>query len=254
MAKAFRLDKRTALVTGSTRGIGRALALGLAAAGADIAVHGSGAETDAITELLDMIRAQGVRAQYFAADLGDSEACEKLASRVMASFGGVDILILNASTEIRGNWLAVSAADADRQWHVNVRSSLILAQLLTPPMIERRWGRIITLGSIQEVKPNPELMVYAATKAAQTSLVQSLARQLGPHGVTANNLAPGAISTDRNAAILVDQEYRRKISAQIPAGRIGTPDDCVGACLLLASDAGSYINGTTLFVDGGWHL
>jgi NAD(P)-dependent dehydrogenase (short-subunit alcohol dehydrogenase family) len=96
-------------------------------------------------------------------------------------------------------------------------------------------------------------VVYAALKAAQTSMIGNLARQYAARGVTLNNLAPGAIGTERNAAVLQDADYRARVEAQIPAGRIGTPQDCVGACLLLCSDAGAYVTGSTLFVDGGWH-
>jgi NAD(P)-dependent dehydrogenase (short-subunit alcohol dehydrogenase family) len=246
----FRLGGRTALVTGSTRGIGRALAEALARQGAAVAVHG----TQAGDATLASIRERGGRAESFTADLGDAQACGHLVEQVEARLGPVDILLLNASFEARESWRSLTAEAIDRHWHVNFRSSLLLAQKVAPAMAAKGWGRIIGIGSIQEVRPNPALVAYAATKAAQATLIATLARELGPSGVTANNLAPGAIATDRNAAVLADPEYRDAVAKQIPAGRIGQVDDCVGACLLLASEAGSYINGQTLFVDGGWHL
>jgi NAD(P)-dependent dehydrogenase (short-subunit alcohol dehydrogenase family) len=248
MSDLFDLSGRKALITGSSRGIGAALATALAARGAKIAVHGreASAELDAFADALG--------GEALAADLADADACKALARRAEDLLGGVDILILNASYEMRADWTSVSVEDADLQMAVNFRSSLILCQALAPAMVARGWGRIIALGSIQEVRPNPALMVYAAAKAAQANMMMNLARELGPRGVTVNTLSPGAIATDRNAGALSDPAYRQKVEAQIPAGRIGRPEDCVGACLLLASDAGAYVNGAVLRVDGGWSV
>lgn len=246
MIDPFDLAGRKALVTGASRGIGAALAQALAGRGASVAVHGRapGAELDSMAA-----RVGGIA---LAADLADAEACLDLARRAEAALGGVDILVLNASYEMRGDWKSVGLADIDLQLAVNFRSSLLLCQALAPAMAQRGWGRIIALGSIQEVMPNPALMVYAAAKGAQANMMLNLARELGPAGVTVNTLSPGAIATDRNAGALSDSAYRQKVEAQIPAGRIGQPSDCVGACLLLASDAGAYVNGAVLRVDGGW--
>ncbi|MDP3749383.1 MAG: SDR family oxidoreductase [Phenylobacterium sp.] len=252
MSQPFNLRGRAMLVTGSTRGIGRALALGLAAQGADVAIHGR--RGDGGEEVAAEARALGARAEVLMADLGDPDACLALAQGAIAAFGAIDGLVLNASMEIRQDWMAATPADIDLQLAVNLRSTLLLCQALTPPMMARGWGRVISIGSIQEVRPNPACLVYAASKAAQANVVANLARQLGPHGVTVNNLAPGAIATDRNAAVLADPAYRRKVEDQIPVGRVGDPIDCVGACVLLASEAGGYINGATLRVDGGWSL
>ncbi len=241
VGNSFDLGGRTALITGSSRGIGRALALGLAAAGAKIITHGfrdSPSSEDGVP--------------HYAADLADASACTRLAADVIADHGRVDILVLNAAADLRRPWLETSVEEIDYLLAANFRSSLLLCQALMPPMITRGWGRIIALGSIQEAQPNPKYLVYAAAKAAQTSLVRNLARQVGTSGVTVNNLAPGAIATDRNAGPLADPAYRARVEEMIPAKRIGEPADCVGACLLLASNAGSYINGASLYVDGGW--
>ncbi len=248
MTDLFDLSGRKALITGSSRGIGAALATALADHGAEVVVHGREAG-DALDAL-----ASRVGGKALAADLADAGACRDLARRAEDLLGGVDILILNASYEMRADWKVVSVEDADLQMAVNFRSSLMLCQALAPGMTERGWGRIIALGSIQEVRPNPALMVYAAAKAAQANMMMNLARELGPGGVTVNTLSPGAIATDRNAGALSDPAYRQKVEAQIPAGRVGQPDDCVGACLLLASDAGAYVNGAVLRVDGGWSV
>jgi NAD(P)-dependent dehydrogenase (short-subunit alcohol dehydrogenase family) len=118
----------------------------------------------------------------------------------------------------------------------------------------RRWGRILTIGSVQQVRPHPAMLVYSATKSALVNLVRNLAPQLAPDGITVNNLAPGAIVTGRNEQVLADETYRRQVLAKIPAGYIGEPGDCAGLAVLLCSEAGRYITGQDLFVDGGMGL
>jgi glucose 1-dehydrogenase len=248
----FDISGRTALVTGSSRGIGRAIALGLAECGVSVAVH-CASRADEAEETAHMIEANGVRSATLVADLGDVDACSNLVPETARRLGPIDILVLNASMEIRSDWLEIADADFDTQVIVNLKSSLLLLQAAVPGMAERGWGRVVSIGSIQEMKPNPRLIVYAALKAAQTNMMLNLARQYAEHGVTFNNVAPGAIATERNAAVLSDSIYRARVEAQIPAHRIGSPRDCVGASLLLCSDAGAYITGSTLFVDGGWH-
>jgi NAD(P)-dependent dehydrogenase (short-subunit alcohol dehydrogenase family) len=142
----------------------------------------------------------------------------------------------------------------EQQVNVNWRSAFELIQLAAPSMIERNWGRILTVGSVQEAKPHPDMVIYSALKAAQTLMVQNLAKQFAPHGVTVNNLAPGVINTDRSRARLTDPAYVNKVLSWIPAGHIGEAEDCAGAALLLCSDAGRYITGQSLFVDGGMSL
>jgi NAD(P)-dependent dehydrogenase (short-subunit alcohol dehydrogenase family) len=242
---------RWALVTGAARGIGRAIANGLAGAGVHVVLHdrpGSGQ----LAEALEEIRDAGGQAHAVAADLEAAEQCGRLAREALALAGRIDILVLNASMELRGDWRAATEADMDLQFAVNLRSSLLLLKNLVPPMLERRFGRVLSIGSIQEEKPNPDMMVYAACKAAQANVMRNLARRHGGEGVTFNTLAPGAIATERNAAALADESYRARVAAQIPAGRLGTPSDVVPAALLLCSDAAGYINGTTIAVDGGW--
>lgn len=247
----FDLTGRVALITGSGRGIGRALALGLAASGADCAVHdetGSGE----VQALAADIRALGPRAEAFGADLALQAEADGLAKRVTDAFGRLDILVLNASSETRRAWNAADERAFDREVAVNLRSTLSLVSGAQPGMAARGWGRILLLGSVQTARPNPQLAVYAALKAASVNLARNLAGEFGQDGITVNVISPGAIETGRNAAVLADPVYRAGIEARIPAGRIGTPDDCVGAALLLCSDAGRYISGIELFVDGGW--
>jgi glucose 1-dehydrogenase len=193
----FDLSGRVALVTGSRRRIGWEIALGLAEQGADVAVHCATrtSEADAVARAV--------------ADLGDASTCRKLIAATELRLGSIDILVLNASVERRRDWLEIA---------VNLRSILILLQGALPSTAKRGWERVLSIGSIQESKPNPQLVIYAALKAAQTSMIVNLARQYARHGVTLNNLAPGAIATERNAALLEDPTYRARVEAQMPMG------------------------------------
>ena len=244
----FRLDGRTALVTGARREIGRAIAEGLGAVGARVAVHHAGTAEEA-RDAAGVVAAIGGGAQAFGADFSQAGAAESLAAAVTQAFGQVDILVLNASIEILQPMGAIDRAAYDRQMDINVWSTLALLQALVPGMAERGWGRVVTVGSVQQISPAAEMMVYAGYKALQHNWAINLARQFTRQGVTVNNLAPGLIATARNA----DQIAARgaQMTARIPAGRMGRPDDLVGAALLLCSDAGDYISGANLYVDGG---
>ncbi|MFA6286699.1 MAG: SDR family oxidoreductase [Opitutaceae bacterium] len=250
---AFRLNGRRALVTGSSRGIGAAIATALAEAGADVAVHCVGDQEHA-KAVSARIAALGVRTGVVQADLGADDGARRIYDGAVALLGGIDILVLNASMQTRKPWLEFTRADIEQHFAVNYRSSLELLQLAAPGMTARKWGRILTLGSVQEVKPHPQMLVYSSLKHAQTGLVLGLARQLAPDGVTINNLAPGVIQTDRNSVALSDAVYAEKVRTAIPAGYFGESTDCAGAALLLCSEAGRYITGQTLFVDGGLGL
>lgn len=247
---AFRLHGRTALVTGARREIGRAIALGLAGAGARLAIHHAGTDEEAAdaAAVVGDIQAAGGHAAAFAQDFARDDAGHALAAAVTA-WAPVDILVLNASIELVEDYRAITREHFDRQIAVNLRTTLELLQTLVPPMADRGWGRVVTIGSVQQERPHPSMFVYAGTKAAQLNWTLSLARQFGGSGVTVNNLAPGAILTARNRAQMAVEGDA--ITARIPTGRLGRPDDLVGAAMLLCSDAGQYINGTNLFVDGG---
>lgn len=249
----FDLSGRTALVTGSSRGIGAAIAQTLAEAGADVAVHCAGNRQAAET-VAETIAALGRRTLVIAEDLAATGAAARISDAAARGLGRLDILVLNASIQFPESWKSVTAEHFDRQVRSNWQSGFELIQLAAPPMAERGWGRILTVGSVQEVKPHPEMVVYAALKAAQTLMARNLARQLAVNGVTVNNLAPGAVETDRNTERLADASYKAKVLAQIPAGRVGVPMDCAGAALLLCSEAGRYITGQSLLVDGGMSL
>lgn len=247
----FDLTGRRALVTGSSQGIGEAIALALASQGCDVIVHGL-EPAEKGQGVVDAIQAKGRCSAYLRADLRDPAACLNLAAEAEVVLGGIDILISNAAVERPTDWREITPDQINEQWALNFQATLILSQALAPAMAERGWGRIIAVGTIQQARPNPRHMVYASTKAAQATMIGVLARELGPAGVTANVLAPGAIETERNAVALSDPAYKARVLERIPSGRIGSVQDCTGAAVLLASDEGGYINGETLFVDGGW--
>ena len=237
---------KTALVTGSSRGIGRAIALRLARDGFRVILHGVRP-----SEKLDAVKREieetGGIAVTEHADLTDPTETAALATRL----GGVDVLVLNASVQYRTPWREITVEAAHAQLNCNFVSSLLLIQALTPHMERAGWGRVITIGSVQEAKPHPDMLVYSASKAAQANTVQSLALQLAGAGITVNNVAPGVIYTDRNVEALSDPVYSEKVRASIPVGFYGEPEDCAGIVSLLCSEEGRYITGQSIFVDGG---
>ena len=165
--------------------------------------------------------------------------------------GCIDIVVANASVEFEQAFDSVTDDEFDRQININLRSTMELMQELLPPTRTRKWGRFVTIGTIQQISPNPRKAIYAATKAAQANLALSMAKAYATHGVTVNNVAPGLILTDRTTDLQADDTaWRQKLRA-IPIGRAGIPDDMVGIVLLLCSEGGAYITGQTVFADGG---
>ncbi len=246
---AIDLNGRRALVTGASRGIGRAIAIGLAKAGASLVVHAR-KPSEQLERVIEEIQFLGGDVQAWCVDIEDEA---QLKYQLTELHTEIDILVLNASIEHREKIDSLSATNVHQQIQSNLVSSISLTQALVPKMRKRAWGRVIALGSIQEIHPNPDLSVYAALKAAQTHFLKTLAVHVAGDGVTINTLAPGAILTDRNRAILSDGDFREKVKTRIPMGKIGSPQDCVGAAVFLASDWSSYITGAWLPVDGGFH-
>lgn len=237
---------KTAFVTGSSRGIGRAIAIRLAADGFHVILHGV-SETKHIKNLKNEIEQNGGKADILCADLCDTEATKKLGE----ALGEVDVLVLNASLQYRTPWQEITTEACYEQLNCNFVSSMLLIQAAVPHMKKTGWGRIITIGSVQEAKPHPDMLVYSASKAAQTNMMQSLSLQLAKDGITVNNVAPGVIYTDRNVEALSDPEYAKKVTDSIPVGFYGEPKDCAGIVSLLCSDEGRYITGQSIYVDGG---
>ncbi len=241
----FELNGKKALVTGSSQGIGYAVARCLAEHGAEVTVHCS---RDPAKAERAMRETGGTH--FITADLADRGAVEAL----FRETGPLDIVVANASVQFRRPFGEITEEEFDRQIDVNFRSSFLLMQRYIPEMRRKKWGRFVAVGSVQEAKPHPDMAIYAATKCAVRSLVMNAAKQAAPDGVTVNAVLPGVIDTPRNAEALSDPAYRQKVLAGIPGGTVGTPEDCAGAVLLLCSEAGRYITGSELYVDGGMHL
>lgn len=242
----FDLTGKTALITGSSQGIGKAIAKSLADNGAKVIIHGS-SSYEKCRSVADEI---SENTKVAIADLSLDGCAEKLYEQT----GNADILVLNASVQFRRPWDEITGEEFDKQVRVNLKSSLELIQKYAPHMQEQKWGRIVTIGSVQQHKPHKDMAVYAATKAGQMSLVTNLAKQLAVDGVTVNNISPGVIATPRNEEALSDNEYRNIVLKGIPVGFEGTEEDCTGSVLLLCSEAGRYITGIDLIVDGGMSL
>ena len=237
---------KTAFITGSSRGIGKAIALRLASEGFKVILHGA-RESNHIKELKREIEQNGGEADIVCSNLCDIEATKALCEKLE----GIDVLILNASLQYRTPWLEITTEACYEQLNCNFVSSMLLIQAAVPHMKRVGWGRVVTIGSVQEAKPHPDMLIYSASKAAQTNMMQSLSLQLARDGITVNNVAPGVIYTDRNIEALSDPEYAKKVTDSIPVGFYGMPDDCAGIVSLLCSDEGRYITGQSIYVDGG---
>jgi NAD(P)-dependent dehydrogenase (short-subunit alcohol dehydrogenase family) len=262
MSKWFSMVGRRALVTGASLSIGRSIALGFADHGAAIAIHYSAAADEAFgrpgaaQETLAAVQARGVGGCLVEADLSQEGAGRQALAAATGGLGGVDILVVCASVQSRTPFLEVKAEEIERQFQINFRATVELLQAALPAMKAQGWGRVLTIGSINQVRPEPELAVYAALKSAQHNLCVNLARQYAPFNVMINNLSPGLVATERNRWRRQDADDWRKIQAAVtrPIGRAAEPDEMVGAAVLLCSDAASYIAGVDLMVTGGGHL
>lgn len=245
----FSVTGRRVLLTGSGRGIGLAIAQSLAAGGAMVAIQDID-ETVAKAEA-DAINAAGGKAVGLGGDLADLSLPEKLIEQMTAAFGGIDVLVNNASIQTQAKFHEHSVEDMRRQLDVNILAATHLCQLVLPQMQERRWGRIINFSSIQAKGGNPGMPAYAMSRAAMENLTRGLGRRFARDGVTVNCVAPGWFNTFRNREQFPDDKALQDAGKHVPAGRIGRADDCNGVVILLCSAAGEYITGQTIHVDGG---
>jgi NAD(P)-dependent dehydrogenase (short-subunit alcohol dehydrogenase family) len=248
---AFRLDGKVALVTGGARGLGLTMATALAEAGADIAI--SGRSRPACDEAADGIAAAtGRRALSFEADVTSATDVERLAAGVESALGRIDILINNAGINIRGPLQELSESDWDAVIDTNLKGPWLCARAIGPGMVRRGWGRVINIGSILSVIAMPGRTPYASSKAGVVSMTRVLALEWAGTGVTANAICPGVFGTELNRPLMNDPVKYKEFVAQIPMGRWGEVHELAGAAVYLASDASSYMTGSSLFVDGGW--
>jgi NAD(P)-dependent dehydrogenase (short-subunit alcohol dehydrogenase family) len=247
----FGLQGRTALVTGSSRGIGAAIAQGLAGAGARVILHGT--KSGGTESVCKCIVARGGTADALACDLSRPGAGRSLIEQAEA-IAPMDILVINASAQVNATMEDLTSDDLGLQIAVNLGSTIDMLQAVLPRMAARNWGRIVSIGSVNQLRPKGIVTAYAATKAAQHNLIQSQARDYAQKNVLLNTLAPGLIDTDRNANRR-DQdpegwaEYTRNLNWM---GRAGTPEEMVGAAIFLSSEACSFMTGESIFLTGGY--
>jgi NAD(P)-dependent dehydrogenase (short-subunit alcohol dehydrogenase family) len=246
----FDLTGKVALVTGGSKGLGKSMARALAEAGADVVIS-SRHEHELRSALEDILRGTGRRGHYVVADMSRRDESLRLARACLERMGRVDILVNNAGTNKPEAIDAITDDAWDEVLEINLSSVMALTRALAPQMKERRWGRIIHISSVMGFVSKEKRNIYSATKSALIGLARASALDLGPFGVTVNCIAPGPFLTDLPASILSDQE-KKAFADRTALGRWAKPDELKGPILLLASDAGSYITGTTLIVDGGY--
>jgi NAD(P)-dependent dehydrogenase (short-subunit alcohol dehydrogenase family) len=245
----FNLAGRSALVTGGSRGLGLEMARILAQAGADVAICSRNrAEIDAAAAKL--AAETGAKVIGLQADTGKRPEAEQLARDAVARLGKVDILISNAGWNIPQPIEKIRDEDWDSLLELNVTSSMVLSRALAPGMMERKWGRMVYISSIMAHASTEERVAYSTTKVALHGMMKANALHLGPHGITVNCISPGPFATDMPMSIL-SKEQQAKLAGRTAVNRWGQPPELAPAALLLSSDAGAYINGTVLVVDGG---
>ncbi len=245
----FRLDGKVALLTGSGRGIGLGIARALAAAGGAVAIQDidlavAQAEADSINQA-------GGKAIALGGDITDLTLPARLVEQVVAQLGGLHILINNAAIQKFQHWLEETPDHLRQTFEADLISPILLCQLASRIFVPQKFGRIINIGSIQQKGGNPRMLPYSLSKLALAGLTTALARDMAKDQVTVNLLAPGWFNTYRNRADFQSEQDVMEKGKHVPNGRIGQPKDCAGLALLLCSEAGSYITGQTIYVDGG---
>jgi 2-deoxy-D-gluconate 3-dehydrogenase len=251
MSYVIDLNGQTALITGARRGLGRAISVGLAQAGADI-VGVSTTQEEAGSEVQRLVEAEGVSFLGRSCDLTDRGAVYELLSWLGESGVQIDILVNNAGTIIRNPAVEHHDEDWDHVLEVNLSAPFVLARELGRQMIERRYGKIIFTASLLSFQGGITVPSYTASKSAIAGLTRALANEWAGAGVNVNAIAPGYMDTDNTEALRNDPQRSQAILERIPAGRWGTGEDVAGAAVFLASRSADYIHGTVLTVDGGW--
>jgi 2-deoxy-D-gluconate 3-dehydrogenase len=247
---SFRLDGKTAIVTGCTRGLGQGISAALAQAGANI--FGVGSVQQAV-ETKDMVEKTGRRFEYFSADLVSIEPVEKIFEKAAGCFGNVDIVVNNAGTIRRNDAIDFTEEDWDDVINVNLKSLFFMCQAAARQFLKQKTGgKIINIASMLSYQGGIRVPSYTASKSGVKGITMLMANEWAKYGINTNAIAPGYMETDNTAALRADEQRNRDILTRIPASRWGTPSDLAGTAVFLASSASDYINGFTIAVDGGW--
>jgi 3-oxoacyl-[acyl-carrier protein] reductase len=242
------LQEKVALVTGASRGIGRAIALELARQGAKVAVNYAGSEAKAY-EVVEEIKKMGKEAVAIQADVSSAEAVERMVKTVLEQFGRIDILVNNAGITRDNLLMRMKEEEWDQVINTNLKGVFHCIKAVTRPMMKQRYGRIVNIASIVGVSGNPGQANYVAAKAGVIGLTKTAARELASRNITVNAVAPGFITTDMTGSL--SDELKAEMLKQIPLARFGEPEDVAKVVAFLVSDAASYMTGQTLHVDGG---
>ena len=247
----MKLDGKIALVTGGSKGLGYRMALALAEAGADVALcsRNGGEAEQAAAEIRSLT---GRKALGLVCDVTDKSSVLILKGDVEAEFGKVDILLNNAGVNVRKPTVELTEEDWDSVIDISVKGSFFCSQAFMPGMIERKWGRIVMLGSIMSFVAIAGRAAYASSKSALLGMMKALALEGAAHGVNVNCLCPGPFETPMNRVLMDDPVAYQAFLAKIPMGRWGQPEELGGAIVFLCSDAASFMTGTSLTIDGGW--
>jgi NAD(P)-dependent dehydrogenase (short-subunit alcohol dehydrogenase family) len=247
----FDLSNKVAVVTGATRGIGRAIAFELGRAGASVVV--SSRKPDAVAATVQALTAEGISAKGFPANVGRLDEARALIAFASSELGGIDILVNNAAASpLYGPLTEMTESAFDKIMAVNLKAPLELACRSLPIMAARGGGSIVNMSSVDGLRPDHDLAIYSASKAALINLTKAMALEWGAQNVRANAICPGLIKTDFSAAMWKDNAGVAEQLGRQPLPRLGTPEDVAGLALFLASDAGSYCTGGVYVVDGGW--
>ena len=249
ITEMFDLSGKTALVTGSSRGIGKAIALAYGRAGAKVVFHGS-KPSDKLDAAVEEAEKAGIACEKAICDLSNEAETKAFAAEMKVP----DILVLNASMQTYMGFEDFTTEEFDKEYSANVKANFILLQRALPVMKERNFGRIIGISSVNHYRPGLNLAIYASSKSSLMNMMKNIARSYGSFGITANTISPGIIATDRNAKVLSDPKMVENFINWVPTHRIGAADDIAGSALLLAAPCGSYITGIDIPVTGGLHL
>jgi NAD(P)-dependent dehydrogenase (short-subunit alcohol dehydrogenase family) len=244
------LSQKTALVTGASRGLGKAMALSLSQAGAAVALVSRDAAK--LQDVKREIETAGGKAEIFLADVRDEQQIDQLEADITSRLGKVQILVNNAGINIRKNLTDFSLEEWRSVLDTNLTSVFLMCRRFVPPMRGTGYGRIINLTSIMSHVSLPQRSAYSASKAAVLGLIRALALELAPEGITVNGISPGPFGTEMNQAVMQNPELNAQFLANIPAGRWGNVEDIGSLACFLCSDAASFITGTDILIDGGW--
>lgn len=241
---------RAAIVTGGSRGIGRAVCLELAAGGANLIINCAG-NLQAAEETAQACRALGVQAELIRGDVGQAEDCRRIAAAAIDTFGRIDILVNNAGITRDNLLMRMGEQDFDQVIQTNLKGCFLMMQAVSRQMMKQRYGRVVNMASVVGLSGNAGQVNYAASKAGVVGMTKSFAKEVASRNITVNAVAPGFIETDMTAAMT--EAAVKAAAASIPAGRMGRPEDVAAAAAFLASEKAAYVTGQVLAVDGGMY-